>query len=142
MEKGFKGASELTNEVTLAEADVLRFVKNPFHFIGKELSIDPTKNRWVCAYLEIDADGTHDGHGAEPVLLNGTVIGSTSSVAYGHSVGKILAFAYIRPEAHVGGQAISVVIAGTERKGRVLNAAAYDPLNLRPRSDDLGETEK
>jgi len=142
MEKGFKGASELTNEVTLAEADVLRFVKNPFHFIGKELSIDPTKNRWVCAYLEIDADGAHDGHGGEPVLLNGTVIGSTSSVAYGHSVGKILAFAYIRPEAHGGGQAISVVIAGTERKGRVLNAAAYDPLNLRPRSDDLGETEK
>jgi dimethylglycine dehydrogenase len=27
MEKGFKGAGELTNEVTLPEADVMRFVK-------------------------------------------------------------------------------------------------------------------
>jgi dimethylglycine dehydrogenase len=27
MEKAFKGAGELTNEVTLPEADVMRFVK-------------------------------------------------------------------------------------------------------------------
>ena len=35
MEKGFKGAGELTNEVTLPEADVMRFVKMDKDFVGK-----------------------------------------------------------------------------------------------------------
>jgi dimethylglycine dehydrogenase len=35
MEKGFKGAGELTNEVTLPEADVMRFVKMDKDFFGK-----------------------------------------------------------------------------------------------------------
>ena len=48
---------------------------------------------WICAYLAIDADGKADGHGGEAVMHDGRVIGSTSSVAYGHSVSKVLAFA-------------------------------------------------
>ncbi len=36
MENAFKGAGELTNEVTLAEADVMRFVKLDKDFIGAE----------------------------------------------------------------------------------------------------------
>jgi len=47
---------------------------------------------WICAYLAIDADGKADGHGGEAVMHDGRVVGSTSSVAYGHSVGKVLAF--------------------------------------------------
>jgi dimethylglycine dehydrogenase len=35
MEKGFKGAGELTNEVTLPEADVMRFVKTDKDYLGK-----------------------------------------------------------------------------------------------------------
>jgi hypothetical protein len=35
MEKGFKGAGELTNEVTLPEADVMRFVKPDKDFLGR-----------------------------------------------------------------------------------------------------------
>ena len=38
MEKMFKGAGELTNEVTLPEADVMRFVKMDKTFIGKDVS--------------------------------------------------------------------------------------------------------
>ena len=98
MEKGFKGAGELTNEVTLAEADVLRFARQDKTFLGSEHSFN-TDLPWICAYLEIEPDGAVDGHGGEAVLMDGAVVGSTSSVAYGHSVGKILAFAYIKPEA-------------------------------------------
>ena len=47
MEKGFKGAGELTNEVTLAEADVMRFVKLEKDFIGKLAQADAP--RWLCA---------------------------------------------------------------------------------------------
>ena len=68
--------------------------------------------RWVCAYLEIEPDGIEDGHGGEPIMVDGNVMGSTASVAYGHTVGKILAFAYVRPEVNVAGKEVSVLIAG------------------------------
>ena len=141
MEKMFKGAGELTNEVTLPEADVMRFVKLDKEFVG----VEPTRTSaeaqangtmpWVCAYMEIEPDGVEDGHGGEAVLLDGKVVGSTASVAYGHTVGKILAFAYIKPHANVAGTEIEVIIAGTPRKGRILDAPAHDPESLKPRTD-------
>ncbi|MEX0329192.1 MAG: FAD-dependent oxidoreductase [Ruegeria sp.] len=134
MEKGFKGAGELTNEVTLAEADVLRFARNDKDYLGKDKTLN-TELPWICAYLEIDPDGEIDGHGGEAVLLDGHVVGSTASVAYGHSVGKILAFAYIKPEAAAAGTQLEVIIHGTPRAARVLSEPAYDPQSLLPRTD-------
>ncbi|MEX0351215.1 MAG: FAD-dependent oxidoreductase [Paracoccaceae bacterium] len=134
MEKGFKGAGELTNEVTLAEADVLRFARTDKDYLGRDKTLDP-ELRWVCAYLEVEPDGVEDGHGGEAVLLGGRVVGSTASVAFGHSVGKILTFAFVKPHANVPGTEVEVVIAGEPRKGRVLGEPAYDPESLRPRMD-------
>ncbi|MEM8658167.1 MAG: glycine cleavage T C-terminal barrel domain-containing protein, partial [Pseudomonadota bacterium] len=134
MEKGFKGAGELTNEVTLAEADVLRFARRDKTFLGRDKTFNEDL-RWICAYLEIEADGIVDGHGGEAVLLDGAVVGSTASVAYGPTVGKILAFAYIRPDAAQTGTALEVVIHGKPRAARVLGAPAYDPESLLPRTD-------
>ena len=133
MEKGFKGAGELTNEVTLAEADVLRFARTDKDYLGKERTLNEDLP-WVCAYLEIEPDGVEDGHGGEAVLLNGKVVGSTASVAYGHSVGKILAFAYIKPHAAAPGTTLDVVIAGEKRVAKVLAEPAYDPNSERPRA--------
>ncbi|MEX0278373.1 MAG: FAD-dependent oxidoreductase [Ruegeria sp.] len=134
MEKGFKGAGELTNEVTLAEADVLRFARADKDYLGKDQTLN-TDLPWICAYLEIDPDGEIDGHGGEAVLMDGRVVGSTASVAYGHSVGKILAFAYIKPEAAAAGTQLEVIIHGTPRAARVLFEPAYDPQSLLPRTD-------
>ncbi|WP_170524754.1 FAD-dependent oxidoreductase [Ruegeria arenilitoris] len=138
MEKAFKGAGELTNEVTLAEADVLRFARTDKEYLGKDRTLN-SDLRWVCAYLEIEPDGQNDGHGGEAVLLDGKVVGSTASVAYGHTVGKILAFAYVKPQANVPGTEVQVVIAGVPRRARILGAPAYDPQSLRPRTDTAME---
>lgn len=136
MEKAFKGAGELTNEVTLPEADVMRFVNLEKEFLGKEASLTETgKIRWICAYLEIEPDGEEDGHGGEAVMLNGQVVGSTASVAYGHTVGKILAFAYLKPSAAESGTMLQVLIAGQPRAAKVLGEPAYDPLSILPRAD-------
>ncbi|WP_422036958.1 FAD-dependent oxidoreductase [Roseibium sp.] len=139
LEKGFKGAGELTNEVTLPEADVMRFVKlDKGDFLGREetaASAASAKLPWVCIYLQIEPDGVEDGHGGEAVLLNGEPVGATSSVAYAHTVGKILAFAYVKPEAAAPGQELDVVIMNGVRKARVLDAPAYDPDSLLPRTD-------
>ena len=138
MEKGFKGAGELTNEVTLAEADVLRFARADKSYLGRDLTLN-SDLPWVCAYLEIEADGQIDGHGGEAVLLDGAVVGSTASVAYGHTVGKILAFAYIKPAAAIAGTALEVIIHGDARPARVLSEPAYDPESLLPRVDIAAE---
>ncbi len=141
MEKGFKGAGELTNEVTLAEADVMRFAKLDKDYLGVEATRESAEAAkkgalpWICAYLEIEPDGLVDGHGGEAVLLAGRVVGSTASVAYGHTVGKILAFAYVKQEAASPGTELEVVIAGETRKGRILGEAAYDPASALPRAD-------
>ncbi len=92
MEKGFKGAGELTNEVTLTEADMLRFACRDKSCLGCDKTLG-TDLRWRCAYLEIDPDGKADSHGGEAVMHNDVVVGSTTSVAFGLTVGKILAFA-------------------------------------------------
>ncbi|WP_147124259.1 FAD-dependent oxidoreductase [Shimia ponticola] len=134
MEKGFKGAGELTNEVTLAEADVLRFARSDKDYLGRNKTLN-TDLPWVCAYLEIDPDGVADGHGGEAVMLDGKVVGSTASVAFGPTVGKILAFAYIKPAAAEPGTELEVVIHGEPRPARVLAEPAYDPQSLLPRTD-------
>jgi dimethylglycine dehydrogenase len=138
MEKAFKGAGELTNEVTLAEADVLRFARTDKDYVGKDKTLN-TDLPWVCAYLEIEPDGVADGHGGEAVRMDGKVVGSTASVAYGHTVGKILAFAYVKPEAAVPGTALEVVIMGAPRAARVLGEPAYDPQSILPRTDAVTE---
>ncbi len=137
MEKGFKGAGELTNEVTLPEADVMRFVKPDKDFLGAQATRESAsaQSPWICAYLQIEPDGDTDGHGGEAVLLDGQVVGSTASVAYGHTIGKILAFAYIKPRAATPGTPLQVIIAGSPRSATVLGEAAYDPQNLLPRTD-------
>lgn len=141
MEKAFKGARELTNEVTLPEADVMPFVSLDKAYLGADATRRSAKAAsegalpWICAYLEIEPDGVNDGHGGEAVLRDGQVVGATTSVAYGHSVGKILAFAYIDQAARIPGAEVEVVIAGMPRKGRVLSEPAHDPTSNLPRTD-------
>ena len=142
MEKGFKGAGELTNEVTLPEADVMRFVDlDKTGFIGAEATRQSRDAAaagtlpWICTYLAIDADGVCDGHGGEAVLCDGEVVGSTSSITYGHSIGKVLAFAYVKPHAADPGTELEVVVMNTPRRAIVLGEAAYDPANNLPRED-------
>jgi dimethylglycine dehydrogenase len=60
-------------------------------------------------------------------------------VAYGPTVGKVLAFAYLKPEAARPGTALVVVIHGQPRAARVLGAPAYDPESLLPRADAVRE---
>ena len=137
MEKMFKGAGELTNEVTLPEADVMRFVKMEKEFIGKAKTVESLEKPlpWVCAYLEIESNRIEDGHGGEAVVLDGEVVGSTASITFGHTVNRILAFAYIKPVAAEPGTQLQVIISGAARAALVLDKPAYDPDSLLPRTD-------
>ncbi len=129
LEKAFKGAAELTNEVTVAEADVLRFVKLDKQFVGKEATVANLDGqlRWICSYLEVEADGEADGHGGEAVLCGDRIVGSVTSIAYSHTMQTILAFAYLEPEAIDSPTPLSVIIQNERRQAHLLSEPAYDP---------------
>jgi dimethylglycine dehydrogenase len=141
LEKAFPGAGELNNEVTLPEADVMRFVKLDKEYLGVEATRPSLaeaaagKLKSIRAYLEIELDGTDDGHGGEPVIVGGETVGSTSSMVWSPTCDKILAFAYVRPDAANPGTEFNTLIAGKPRRGRVLAGPVHDPENLRPRAD-------
>ena len=137
MEKMFKGAGELTNEVTLPEADVMRFVRTDKEgWLGREATLKALEGapRYLCTYLEIDSNGESDGNGGEAVLMNGKTVGSVSSIVYSPTVDKVLAFAYVKPEAAEMGQALEVVIMNEPRPAIVRGEPVYDPMSELPRT--------
>ena len=136
LEKGFKGASELTNEVTLPEAGVMRFCKlDKGHFIGRRATIESRNAplRWTCAYLDVEA-GDADAHASETVFYGDARVGQVSSGGYGFTTGRSLAFAYVKPECARPGTELTVLILGERRPARVLEHPVYDPENGLPKS--------
>jgi len=129
MEKAYRGwGAELTNEVTMLDADMTRFdARAESH----------RKNDKSCGfrltYMEVSATDS-DVRGGEPVYLDDRCVGVTTSGAYGHHVAKSLAFAYVQvshshPDTHLG-----VDLLGERCRATVLSEPAYDPANLKLRT--------
>jgi dimethylglycine dehydrogenase len=136
MEKAYRGwGSELTNEITMIEADMERFVNFDKDFIGKAGTLKSKQEgpRIVLTYLEVDADQA-DCLGNEPVYIDGQLAGLTSSGGYGFAVEKSLAFAYLKPSLLRNSARIEIVIRGDRRAAQVLTQPAWDPKNQRLRS--------
>jgi dimethylglycine dehydrogenase len=134
MEKAYKGwGAELTNEITMVEADMERFVRmDKGDFVGRE-ALAKRKEEGIalaCVYLQI-GDGDADPLGNEPILDGERVVGVSTSGGYGHAVGKTLAFAYVEPGLAVPGSRVEIEILGERRKAEVLGEPAYDPMNER-----------
>jgi len=133
LEKAYKGwGSELTTEISLVEADMLRFARKSGGYIGADV-VERKKSEGVpihLVYCEVDADDA-DPMGNEPVLDGDAIIGVTTSGGYGHVVRKSLAFAYVNSGYESAGTTFDVRILGERRKATVLAEAAWDPTNER-----------
>ncbi len=137
MEKGYRGwGAELTNEITMIEADMERFVNlDKGDFVGRAALLQ-RKQEGVAirlVYLTVDADDA-DVLGNEPVLANGRSVGLTTSGAYGHAVRQSIAFAYVEPAYAAPGTELEVAILGDPRSARVAAEPLYDPENARLRA--------
>ena len=137
IEKAYKGwGAELTNEITMVEADMERFVGyDKEDFLGKAATLK-VKQAGVTTrlvYFEVAA-GDCDVHGGEPVLADGRVAGVTTSGGYGHATGKSLGFAYVEPGLAAPGSAFEIDLLGAPRAAKVLAEPAYDPRNERLRA--------
>ena len=137
MEKGYKSGHELTNEVTLAEAELLRFAR-PDGFQGAEASLaEPRKWRLVCLQLEEPgaAAPQADPLGSESVWAEGTCVGSVSSGGFGYGIGAYLAWAYVQPAFAKAGTELEVLVLGQPRRAWVLAGPVWDAENTRPRAE-------
>ena len=135
MEKGYKAwSSELTNELTLLEADMSRFINfGKADFVGKAAMLERAPRPFKIVYAEVAATDT-DARGGEPVFDRDRCIGVITSGAYGHRVRKSLAFACVTPQFAAPGSHFEVLIQGERRAATVLGAAAFDPDNSRVRA--------
>jgi dimethylglycine dehydrogenase len=136
MEKAYRGwGSELTNEVTMVEADMERFVSYQKDFIGKAGTLKSKQegSRIILTYLEVDANRA-DCLGNEPVHIDDELGGLTSSGGYGFALQKSLTFAYLRPSLLRDHARIEISVRGERRTARVIPQPAWDPKNERLRS--------
>ena len=95
LRKGYRGwGAELTNEVTMIDADMRRFIKlDKDDFTGKAATLaQKEEDRTLqLVYFEVEASDS-DVRGNEPIFSGDDVIGLTTSGGYGHFTAKSLGF--------------------------------------------------
>ena len=149
IEKAYKAwGGELTTEITPIEACLDRFVDldTPGRdFLGRDATLarrdaagpDLTGLEMVLVYCAVDASDS-DCRGNEPTYDpaddGSTAMGITTGGAWGHTVGKSLAFAYVDPTFRAPGSTFEIALFGERHTATVLAEAAHDPSNERLRT--------
>jgi len=137
MEKAYRAfGSELTTEITMIDADMERFVDfEKEHFTGKDalLKRKAEGSDFQLVYAQVSASDS-DIRGGEPVFEGESVIGVTTSGAYGHTVGKQLIFAYVKSVTGTRVSSFDIEILGKRYHAEVLSQPIVDPGNERLRS--------
>ena len=132
IEKAYRGwGAELTNEVTMLDSDMERFICfDKDNFVGREATLRQ-KNEGISiklVYFEVEAADS-DVRGGEPIFDGETCIGVTTSGGYGHFVQKSLGFGYVDLPYAEPGSRFSVELLGEPCVAVVLQQAVYDPGN-------------
>ena len=155
LEKAYRGwGAELTNEVTMIDADMARFLRlDKGDFVGRQATLEQQQRTagdtgdgpplTTCGgmlksvplqlvYFEVDASDS-DVRGGEPLYHGDECVGVTTSGGYGHYVRKSLGFGYVPPALAQPGAELGVDLLGERRPARVLKDPVYDPANERLR---------
>jgi len=143
VEKAYRAwGRELTTDLTPLEAGLgfaVRFDK-PAPFIGREALLaqrgKPLAKRLVSFVLD---DPEALPLGDEPIWCEGGIVGSTTSAAYGHTLGRAVAMGYVsRPggvdAAYLSTARFEVEIGGDRFSARGGFKSPYDPDGLRVKS--------
>jgi dimethylglycine dehydrogenase len=137
IEKAYRGwGAELTNEVTMLDAAMERFIKfDKEDFVGREATLRQLEEGLAMklVYFEIESTDS-DVRGGEPIFDGEACIGVTTSGGYGHYVQKSLGFGYVDPAHSAPGSRFTVELLGEPCRATVLKNPVYDPENQRLRA--------
>jgi 4-methylaminobutanoate oxidase (formaldehyde-forming) len=142
MEKAYRAwGRELTTEDTPYEAGLGFAVRldKALPFLGREALLRqrgrPLTRRLVTLVLE---DAAALPLGDEPIVHDGRIVGSVTSAAFGHTLGRAVAMGYVRHPDGVDATLVEtggfeIEIAGDRFKAVAGLRAPYDPESLRVR---------
>ncbi len=136
LEKGYGiWSAEFRQDYTPAMSGLDRFVAfDKGDFIGvdavRKAREEGPAQRLVL--LEVDATDA-DASADEGIWIDDLRVGSVTSGAYGHHVGKSLALAYIDREVVGSAAEVTVFVVGEPRAARILPEVPYDPMGNRLR---------
>ena len=135
LEKAYRSwGAELTNEVTLIDAAMERFIRfGKGDFVGREATLRQRDRTLQLIYFSLDP-GDSDVQGGEPIFAGGQCVGVTTSGGYGHYVRQSLGFGYVPPSVADSGAALTVELLGQRRRATVLDEPVHDPANVRLRA--------
>ena len=135
LEKAYRGwGAELTNEVTLIDADMERFIKfDKGEFTGREATLGQRDRELQLIYFSLES-GDADVQGGEPIFSGERCVGVTTSGGYGHYVRQSLGFGYVPPALAEPGTELTVEVLGQRRRIFLHKDPVYDPANERLRA--------
>jgi dimethylglycine dehydrogenase len=137
IEKAYRGwGAELTNEVTMLDADMERFIKlDKEDFVGREATLkqrDEERDLQLI-YFEVAAVDS-DVRGGEPIFVGNDCVGVTTSGGFGHFTGKSLGFGYVHPRHAASGTSLQIGLLGDRLPAVVIDDPVHDPDNDRLRA--------
>lgn len=129
VEKGYRHwKADLITEYDPIESDLARFVRKDDRFTGADVlrkrQADGPSMRFVS--LEID-DSEAPAHPGDSIMQDGSVVGTVTSAAMGHRIGKNLAMAFVAPACAEQGTRLELLRLGTTVPARVCGSCLYDP---------------
>ena len=143
MEKAYRAwGREVTIDDTPWEAGLGFAVRldKPVSFLGREALLEQRERTLTKRLLTfVLEDEAALPWGDEPILRDGRVVGSVTSAAFGHTLGRAVAMGYVRDPggvdaAYVAGGRFELDVAGDRIPARAGLAAPYDPHALRVKS--------
>ncbi len=143
LEKGFLAlGSDIGPDYTPLEADMRRIVRlnSDIAFMGQARLLeqaDAVLKRRIACFTNADEDITL--HGRETIYRDGQRVGWTSSAGWGYTIGKNIAYGYVRNTAGVADDYLFDGSYELEVEHRLIpvnieRQALYDPKSLRMRS--------
>lgn len=134
VEKGFCAMShELDGDISPIEAGLEFALKKKADFIGRDALDARRKSGAKPAIMTLvldDVDAVPLGH--EPIYLDGSIIGETTTACFGYRIGKPIALAHFKGQFN-DGQTVELDIARQMYSGRLIKGAAFDPDGARMR---------
>lgn len=127
LEKGYRAwGADMTTEHDPYEAGLGFAVRmDKGDFIGRSSIVDRVPSRQLTC-LTLD-DPTHVVLGKEPVFADGSPVGYVTSAAYGYTIGRTVAYAWLPAALAVPGTPVAVEYFGERLPATVAAEPLFDP---------------